>query len=68
MNMEISKAPWTQEQVFAIRARQLDKTKHPYTCGSDSSHTILFPVRDKLYCITCGYEQDWVLETDTRKD
>jgi len=54
---------WTDEQVFALNARQHDGGRHPYTCGNDSRHRPLIATRDGWRCADCDYTQDWSHET-----
>lgn len=68
---------WTDEQVEALRQRQADASKHPYTCGndrSDAAHTslaeqeceeagLLYPTPRGWRCPACDYRQFWSHET-----
>lgn len=63
----MTRAPWTDEMVAALNARQQDPQLHPYTCGSgkrtDAAHLdgegVLVATRDGWMCPFCPYRQDW---------
>jgi hypothetical protein len=60
---EILKAPWTDEQVDALDARQQRDDLHPYTCPR-CSHS-LEPFNNGWQCAErCGYTQDWCHAAD----
>ena len=51
------RAPWSSEQIEALRVRQADTTLHPYTCTNGCG--VLTPTCDGWICETCGWKQDW---------
>jgi len=53
------KAPFTDEQVAAIRRWQEDPRVHPLTCGNDRCGADLEVDRDGLRCPRCDYTQPW---------
>lgn len=50
----------------AICRHQLDQTRHPLTCGNDSSHDVLVPIVEDevvvLRCSGCDYRQTFIPE------
>lgn len=56
-------APWSEEQVLALKARQQDSSLHPYTCPS--CHVPLVPRTDGWFCPE-GKDvvQDWAYADD----
>ena len=61
--MEIVKAPWTNEQIAKLDARQEREDLHPYTCPRCSHNLEAF--KDGWHCENqCGYTQDWCLKSD----
>ena len=59
-------APWTDEQVHALCARQ--QFGHPYTCKAHSG-TSLEPTRWGWVCplAGCGYRQGWAHVADLQQ-
>lgn len=55
-------APWTEEQVRALRVRQANPDLPYYSCGNDS--TQLVPTSDGWICLRCGYTQNWAHAAD----
>lgn len=62
-----SRAPWTDEQIAALNARQRDWMRHPYTCEAHSN-TALLATREGWTCPLpgCGYRQAWAHAADVR--
>ena len=61
--MSFSEAPWTTKEIDALRARQADKHRHPYTCGNCG--TDLEPRKRGWFCNVCnGIVQDWAHSVD----
>ncbi len=59
-------APWTNQQVAALRDYQTSFKFHPYTCkrcsdNDDLPSSILIPTTAGWVCPVheCGYTQDW---------
>ena len=63
----MTRAPWTEQQVYNLNEFQRDYRRHSYTCGYDSSHVLEATV-DGWICPTekCNYTQDWAHESDLR--
>ena len=64
-----SRAPWSDEQVEALRKRQAAESLHPYTCGNDhpgAGEGVLVPTPAGWICPEpdCVYRQDWALASD----
>ena len=59
-------APWNDEQIEALEAWQANPQVHPYTCGRDSSHASLVPMRGGWRCPDCDYTQNWALAHEKR--
>jgi hypothetical protein len=64
-------APWTSDQVAALRLRQADTTKHPYTCPNHHG-ALLLPTPGGWVCMPpawvsrdiCPYTQNWAYRED----
>lgn len=63
-------APWSDQEIEALRKHQEDDQRHPYTCGNrgDGKHPFeekyldtgaLRPTREGWVCPYCDYTQDW---------
>jgi len=64
--IEIVRAPFTEEQVDNLETRQSILYLHPYTCGMCSES--LTPYRDGWHCDYCHqYKQDWAHKSDTER-
>lgn len=51
-------APWTAEQVAALKRFQGDRSVHSFTC--ECGHIDLVPTEDGWVCPNgCGYTQNW---------
>jgi hypothetical protein len=67
MKLEVTKAPWTPEQVENLNSWQRAGWVHPFTCGSghrgDKNHLdsegILVATEQGWVCPYCNYRQDW---------
>ena len=67
--MDKVRAPWTEDQVKLLGARQANPQMHPYTCPKCGQ---ILEVEEKgWYCSgftddgsDCGHEQNWCLATD----
>ena len=58
------RAPWTRKEVRALRARQMDETRHEYTCTCSAT---LLPTKKGWWCPTCkAHVQDWAHDVDVR--
>lgn len=73
MKHEVLNAPFTKDQVRALKARQSDERFHPYTCSfagqkSHEGDPVLLPTVAGLVCRGCGYVQNWVHRVDTLPD
>lgn len=63
----MNQAPWDQETIDRLNARQRDDSMHPYTCGNrkDIAKThadgegVLVATKDGWICPYCDYRQDW---------
>jgi hypothetical protein len=53
------RAPFTPNQVDALKWLQASGRIHPYTCGLDSTHPNLVPLATGWVCLACDYTQDW---------
>lgn len=62
--VNISRAPWTAEQIAILARRQQDNTVHPYTCNSHGCKRSLLPTSAGLVCPACGYAQNWCLASE----
>jgi len=61
--MSFTCAPWTTKEIDILRARQVDKNRHPYTCAGCG--TELEPRKRGWYCPVCnGIVQDWAYTVD----
>ncbi len=61
--MPLSHAPWTTQEVKALKRRQADRARHPYTCGTCG--TILLPQKNGWYCPCCkAHNQSWACLVD----
>lgn len=49
-------APWTEEQVEALKKHQANLQIHPYTCDCGQ---ILTPTTEGWACGKCSYRQNW---------
>jgi hypothetical protein len=58
-------APWTDEQVARLWARQEDYGLHPYTCGYHSERS-LEPTNGGWKCTAheCKFTQNWAHASD----
>ncbi len=73
MLSEVTKAPWTEEEVANLNAFQESGRFHPFTCGGarcDDAHKAyadehggdygqLVATADGWKCPVCDYRQDW---------
>jgi hypothetical protein len=50
---------WTDEQCVTLNKLQQDNTRHPYTCGINSTHKPLVATRQGWKCPDCSYRQAW---------
>jgi hypothetical protein len=55
------RAPWSDEQVKALEARQDMEMLHTYTC--ECGHQLI-PSKDGWYCEECTYTQNWCHASD----
>lgn len=57
------KAPWTEEQVEALKRYQADGRFHPFTCPGEGlgcgDHRELIPTTGGWVCACGRYRQDW---------
>jgi len=63
--MKIRKPPFTLAEVQSFNEYQKAGIMHEYTCGKRDDHvenSVLFAKEDGLFCPTCDYRQDNVLE------
>lgn len=58
-DLEIVRAPFTDEQVAGLNAYQTESALHPFTCGNNSTHPVLVAAREGLHCTACTYTQQW---------
>lgn len=56
-------APWTEEQVKALEARQDMEMLHEYTC--ECGHQLI-PSKDGWFCEECPYTQNWCHALDVK--
>jgi hypothetical protein len=56
---DLSKAPWTQEQVDNLNAFQQMGSFHPFTCGGSNCREVLVATSDGWRCPKCDYTQQW---------
>jgi hypothetical protein len=59
VTIEISRAPWSDDEVESLNAYQAAGVMHPFTCGNDSAHLPLRATADGWSCSCCEYEQTW---------
>lgn len=54
-------APWTEDQVRSLNARQRREDVHPFTCGHCDFKLPLFATTKGWECqsLLCDYTQDW---------
>lgn len=57
--IELSFAPWTDDQVQALKYWQNAGTFHPFTCGLCEGSPNLIPTTDGWHCDSCTYKQFW---------
>lgn len=71
--MKIRKPPFTTEEIQSFNEYQKVGIMHPYTCGNreHSGDDLLFAKEDGLYCPTCEYKQDnvlqWLIDNEWKK-
>jgi len=56
-------APWTEEQVEALKKHQANLQIHPYTCDCGE---ILVPTTEGWACGKCPYRQNWAHDPSSR--
>jgi hypothetical protein len=60
----ITRAPFTKEQIKKINQYQQEGRFHPYTCpdcvDEKGRAKKLIANEEGLFCQTCDYKQDWV--------
>lgn len=57
----MTKAPWSDELVDALKWYQTCEVSHPYTCACPTSPT-LSVTKDGFVCEKCGRKQDWCMD------
>lgn len=63
-------APFTADQVEALRQHQADESRHPLTCPNNEGHCsdadrVLIPTAEGLVCGCGAYRQTWIYEKMT---
>ncbi len=64
-------APWTDDQVAALKRYQTNGRFHPYTCGNRGDHLrdkggVLVPTKNGWRCPECQYVQNWAWNSAAR--
>lgn len=68
---DISRAPWTVQEIAGLVQRQRRLDLHPYTCPNRGSPFhgdpgVLCPGQQGWHCHGCDYTQDWAHRIDTK--